>query len=210
MEHGVSYDPRLDLLVHCLCRYERRLALEYLGQNEGAIGVEELATEIVRVSESDPENAHRARRQVSEALRYRHLPLLATASMVRVRDGSVQLRNGRVANAVDQVRRAAEELIGDLAPSRAGALPEITRTMHEPDEGRLSRTITDAIGEHRGEDLTRGDYLLFDDLHPEAVDVLFKADSAPHTRVAFTTESVHVELWSNEGVEIRVTDTIAG
>lgn len=81
-----------------------------------------------------------------------------------------------------------------------------TRREYRPREDRsLSDAVLDAIQEYRNEDISKGDFRLYDDVDPDALDDLFREDANANTTVAFNTDDVTVTLWGDGGVEIRVT-----
>jgi hypothetical protein len=79
------------------------------------------------------------------------------------------------------------------------------RDTYTPEQDRsLTEAILDTIEKCKGEDLLRTDFVLYEDINPDALNNLFRHDAQPRTRVAFTTDGVQVELWGDGGVEIRV------
>lgn len=106
--------------------------------------------------------------------------------------------------------RTAADVRAGLEPKRSGEGPSsrfaTRRTYHQEQEQTLTDTIVDAIVEHRGDDLLRTDFELYEDVDFEALDELFRADATPRTRVAVITRDVRVELWGDGSVQIRVTD----
>lgn len=70
----------------------------------------------------------------------------------------------------------------------------------------LTEAVLDAIEECKGEDLQRTDFVLYEDVNPDALDSLFRHDAQPRTVVSFDTDGVKLELWGDDGIEIRVTD----
>ena len=86
----------------------------------------------------------------------------------------------------------------------------VVRDSYSPDQGRsLTDAVLDAIEECKGEDLLRSDFVLYEDINPDALDTLFRHDAQPRTRVGFSTDGVRIELWGDGGVEIRVEDRTA-
>lgn len=78
---------------------------------------------------------------------------------------------------------------------------------YTPDQDRtLTEAILDAIEDCKGEDLLRTDYILYEDINPDALDSLFRHDAQPRTTLTFETDGAEVELWGDSGIEIRVTD----
>lgn len=78
-----------------------------------------------------------------------------------------------------------------------------------PDQDRsLTDAILDAIEDCKGDDLTRTDFVLFEDIDPDALNSLFRHDAQPRTTLTFTTDDVEVKLWGDGGVKIHVTKRI--
>ncbi len=81
------------------------------------------------------------------------------------------------------------------------------RESYTPHQDRsLTEAVLDAIEECKGEDLLRTDFVLYEDINPDALESLFRHDAQPRTTVTFDTDGVKVELWGDDGVKIRVTD----
>lgn len=75
-----------------------------------------------------------------------------------------------------------------------------------PDEDReLSTAILEAIEDRKGTDVSKVDFILYDDIDPDALDNLFRKDGTANTTVQFNTDDVTVTLWGDGGVEIQVT-----
>lgn len=77
---------------------------------------------------------------------------------------------------------------------------------HAGDDVPLSTAVLEAIEEHKNEDLRESDFVLYDDIDPDAIDTLFREDSTARTAVEFHTDDVTVTLRGNGAVEIRVSD----
>lgn len=81
------------------------------------------------------------------------------------------------------------------------------RDKYTPDQDRsLTDAVLDTIENCKGDDLQRTDFVLYEDIDPDALNTLFRNDAQPRTTVTFTTDGVEVELWGDGGVEIRVTE----
>ena len=82
------------------------------------------------------------------------------------------------------------------------------RHVESPSDGAvpLSTAILEAIEDHKDEDLQESDFVLYDDIDPDAIDSLFREASSAETSVQFNTDDVTVTLWGDGRVEIRVTD----
>lgn len=84
---------------------------------------------------------------------------------------------------------------------------EVVRAEYDPgSEQSLSVLIVEAIEEHEGRDLSRSDFVLYDDVNPDAIDDLFRARSTAETSVQFDTDDVSVSLWGDGTVQVVVTD----
>lgn len=83
----------------------------------------------------------------------------------------------------------------------------VVREEYDPatDES-LSVRVVEAIEAQTDRDLTGSGFVLYDDVDPDALDDLFRADSSTNTRVQFETGGVTVSLWGNGTVEIAVSD----
>ena len=82
---------------------------------------------------------------------------------------------------------------------------ERVRDRYTPDQHRsLSDAVLEAIAEYKGEGAVTADIVLYEDIDPDALDDLFKPGARSRTTVQFTTGDVLVELWGDDGVEIRV------
>lgn len=78
------------------------------------------------------------------------------------------------------------------------------RIYHDPLKDRsLSDAVLDAIAKAKGEDLTKEECALFDDIDPEAIDTLFRKGGGD-TSVLFNAPDVGVRLSGGGDVEIRV------
>ncbi|QLG27452.1 hypothetical protein HUG10_07765 [Halorarum halophilum] len=80
---------------------------------------------------------------------------------------------------------------------------------YTPDQDRtLTEAVLDAIEDCKRDNLQRTDFVLYEDIDPDALNSLFRHDARPRTTVNFRTDGVEVELWGDGGVEIRVTDRL--
>lgn len=84
---------------------------------------------------------------------------------------------------------------------------DAVRDKYTPDQDRsLTDAVLDTIENCKGDDLQRTDYVLYEDINPDALNTLFRNDAQSRTTVTFTTDGVKVELWGDGGVKIRVTE----
>ena len=78
--------------------------------------------------------------------------------------------------------------------------------LYYPEEDRsLSTAVIKAIEDQQDRDLSKAEFRLYDDVDPDALDELFRADANADTSVQFNTDDVTVTLWGDGGVEIQVT-----
>ena len=78
------------------------------------------------------------------------------------------------------------------------------RVYYDPRKDRsLSDAVLGAISKAKGEELTKEECALFDDIDPEAIDTLFR-DGGGKTTVLFNAPDVGVRLIGGGDVEIRV------
>lgn len=83
----------------------------------------------------------------------------------------------------------------------------VVRDTFRADHDRtLTEAVLTAIENAAGDDLQRTDFALFEDINSEALDSLFRRDARPRTHVEFLADDIRIELWGDNGVEIRVKD----
>jgi hypothetical protein len=84
------------------------------------------------------------------------------------------------------------------------------RRRYYPDEDNvpLSTAIYEAIDAHEDASLTRDELDLFQHVNPEAIDMLFRdsIDGEVDISVQFNLTNVTVSVWSDGGIDIRVTE----
>jgi hypothetical protein len=84
------------------------------------------------------------------------------------------------------------------------------RRRYYPDEDNvpLSTAIYEAIDAHEDASLTRDELDLFQHVNPEAIDMLFRdsVDGEVDISVQFNLTNVTVSVWSDGGIDIRVTE----
>ena len=84
------------------------------------------------------------------------------------------------------------------------------RRRYYPDEDNvpLSTAIYEAIDAHEDASLTRDELDLFQHVNPEAIDMLFRdsVDGEVDISVQFNLANVTVSVWSDGGIDIRVTE----
>ena len=72
------------------------------------------------------------------------------------------------------------------------------------EEQPLSTTILQVIEAQKGEDISKSDFRLYDDIDPDALDNLFRLNANANTFVQFNTDDVTVTLWGDDGIDIQV------
>ena len=70
----------------------------------------------------------------------------------------------------------------------------------------LSQTVLEAVEAHDDSSLTADEFQLFDHVDPEAIDMLFRDTAGFDISVQFDLTNVTVSIWSDGGVDVRVTD----
>ncbi|WP_415380594.1 HalOD1 output domain-containing protein [Halosimplex sp. TS25] len=86
--------------------------------------------------------------------------------------------------------------------------PERRRYYPEAENVPLSEAVREAIAAHDDASLSTTDLALYDHVDPDALDGLFRTDGDVDVSVQIRLEDVTVSVWSDGGVDIRVTDTI--
>ena len=84
------------------------------------------------------------------------------------------------------------------------------RRRYYPDEedAPLSQTVLEAVEAHDDSTLAADEFRLFDHVDPEAIDMLFRDSAGIDISVRFDLTNVTVSIWSDGGVDVRVTDKI--
>lgn len=78
------------------------------------------------------------------------------------------------------------------------------RLSYDPAADRpLSDAVLEAIAEAKGEDLTKENCVLYDDIDPSALDNLFRSSGNGNTAVMFDSLDVGVTLLGDGEIEIR-------
>lgn len=86
--------------------------------------------------------------------------------------------------------------------------PERRRYYPEHDDVALSEAILEAVQAHENASFSADEFTLFDHVHPDALDNLFKDTSDVEISVQINLTNVTVSVWSDGGIDIRVTDKI--
>lgn len=189
-------DPSLDPLVDSLSRYERRFVVEFLDERGGSAPADDVEAGLLDRDRTSDD----FRSPVATALRDRHLPMLEDAGVLEVAGDTVTLRDEASVAILDALREHGDAEDG---PEDAA----VTRAEYAPDQDRtLTDAIIAALREHRGADFRRTDFQMYEDLDFEALDRLFRDDADPSTRIAVTSGELTVDLWGDDGVQIRIAD----
>lgn len=81
--------------------------------------------------------------------------------------------------------------------------------MYRPDQDRsVSDAIIQAIINCKETELKESDFTLYDHIDPDILDALFRDGACSNLMVDFTVDDVYVRCWVDDGVEIRVTESI--
>lgn len=83
--------------------------------------------------------------------------------------------------------------------------PERRKYYPEDAETPLSQAILEAVEAHESASLTTDEFALFEHLNPDAIDMLFEDTDLP-VSVSIRLENVTVSVWSDGGIDIRVSD----
>lgn len=70
----------------------------------------------------------------------------------------------------------------------------------------LSEVILEAVQAHESASFRDDEFTLYDHIHPDAIDMLFKDTSGVEVSVQIHLTNVTVSLWSDGGVDVRVTE----
>jgi len=85
--------------------------------------------------------------------------------------------------------------------------PERRKYYPENEETPLSQAILEAVEAHESASLSTDEFALFEHVNPDAIDMLFQDTDLP-VSVRIHLENVTVSIWSDGGIDIRVTDAI--
>lgn len=76
------------------------------------------------------------------------------------------------------------------------------------DEGSLSEAVLETVEAHRNASLGADEFPLYEHVNPEAVDELFDDAGDVAVSLQITLENVSVSIWNDDGVDIRVVDSV--
>ena len=82
------------------------------------------------------------------------------------------------------------------------------RKRYYPDEENvpLSTAVREALEAHENSTLSADELRLYDHVNPDAIDELFRDTSGLDVSVQINLTNVTVSIWSDGGIDIRVTD----
>ena len=84
------------------------------------------------------------------------------------------------------------------------------RKRYYPDEENvpLSTAVREALEAHENSSLSADELRLYNHVNPEAIDVLFSDTADVDVSVQINLTNVTVSIWSDGGIDIRVTDKV--
>lgn len=84
------------------------------------------------------------------------------------------------------------------------------RRRYYPDEENvpLSEAVREAVAAHESSSLDADEFRLYEHVDPDALDMLFTDDAGADVTVQIRLTDVTVGIWSDGGVDIRVSETI--
>ncbi|ELZ31130.1 hypothetical protein C474_09854 [Halogeometricum pallidum JCM 14848] len=82
------------------------------------------------------------------------------------------------------------------------------RRYYPDDDIALSEAILEAVQEHEHATFSGDEFRLYDNINPDAIDMLFKDTSDVEISVTIELENLTMGLWSDGGVDIRVSDKV--
>lgn len=199
-------DDHLSVLAQKHCRF----VLYYFEESSETVSdIDDLAAYLRSRDETADDT-------VTRTLHHATLPALAAVGAIDYdpRNGTVRYRGHSTLEkwlshiAADERGISQSDL--ESTPSRPDTTDGSDTVVFETYKPEQDRTLTDAVLDAietcKGEDISYTDFTLFNDIEPEALNNVFKDDAEPGTTLSFSTDGVHVELWGDGGVEIRVSE----
>jgi hypothetical protein len=86
--------------------------------------------------------------------------------------------------------------------------PERRRYYPDKEDVPLSEAVLEAVEAHENASLTADEFTLYEHVDPRAIDLLFKDSTDLDISVQFHLENITVSIWSDGGIDIRVTDKL--
>lgn len=84
--------------------------------------------------------------------------------------------------------------------------PERRRYYPEEENVPLSEAVREAIEAHESTSLSADELRLYDHINPDAIDMLFQDTADVDVSVQINLTNVTVSVWSDGGIDIRVSD----
>ena len=84
--------------------------------------------------------------------------------------------------------------------------PERRQYYPEEAETPLSEAVLEAVEAHESASFVADEFSLYEHVNPEAIDMLFTDNAGVDVSVQINLDNVTVSIWSDGGIDIRVTD----
>lgn len=84
--------------------------------------------------------------------------------------------------------------------------PERRRYYPVEEDVPLSEAVREAVAAHDDSSLSPDEFDLYDNINPDAIDMLFTDTADTDVSVQIDLTNVTVSIWSDGGIDIRVTD----
>lgn len=83
------------------------------------------------------------------------------------------------------------------------------RTYYPEEENTpLSEAVLEAVEAHEHTSLSADEFSLYEHINPDAIDMLFTDTADVDVSVQINLDNVTVSIWSDRGIDIRVTDRL--
>jgi hypothetical protein len=86
--------------------------------------------------------------------------------------------------------------------------PERRRYYPEEENVPLSEAVREAIEAHEDSSLSADELELYENINPEALDILFRDTADVDVSIQINLTNITVSIWSDGGVDIRVTEKL--
>ncbi|WP_336003109.1 HalOD1 output domain-containing protein [Halorientalis halophila] len=86
--------------------------------------------------------------------------------------------------------------------------PERRRYYPVEENVPLSEAVREAVQDHEHSSLSMDELTLYDTINPDAIDMLFEDTTDLDVSVQINLTNVTVSIWSDDGIDIRVTEKI--
>ncbi|PSQ15425.1 hypothetical protein BRD00_14105 [Halobacteriales archaeon QS_8_69_26] len=84
--------------------------------------------------------------------------------------------------------------------------PERRRYYPDEEDAPLSEAVLEAVEAHRDDSISVDEFDLYEHVNPRAIDMLFHDTADIEVSVTIDLPDVTVSIWSDGGIDIRVTD----